>query len=427
VDGNGNIYITGYFNGTSDFDPGLGVANLTSAGREDIFISKLDANGNYLWVKGMGGSEVDQGYSIAVDREGNVYTTGYFQGTADFDPGPDIADLVSAGGADSAGRNDIFISKLDSNGNYVWAKAVGGAAGFDEGRDIALDEDGNVYTTGIFYGTADFDPGPSTANLISAGYIDIFVSKLDADGNYIWAKGMGEVHTDVGSGIAVDGGGNVYTTGYFYGTVDFDPGPGIANLISAGGYDGFVSKIDTNGNYLWAKDVGGISSDFGTSVAVDEDRNVYIMGLFGGIVDFDPSLGTANLSTGGIFVSKLDSSGNYLWANAIGGTGLKSATGITDGVFGKGIAVDVRGNVYTTGLFYGTADFDSGPGMYNLTAAGEYDILISKLGDPHTVTFNGNGGSGSMSNQVADSLTALTTNTFIRPGYTFSGWNTAGL
>jgi putative cell wall-binding protein len=171
VDAAGNVHTTGSFEGTVDFDPGSGVSNLTSAGDTDVFVSKLDADGNLVWARAFGGANFDQGFGVAVDAAGNVHTTGRFAGTADFDPGSGVANLTSAG------IDDVFVSKLDSAGNLVWAHAFGGTS-FDEGRGVAVDAAGNVHTTGWFVGTADFDPGSGVANLTSAGSADVFVSKL---------------------------------------------------------------------------------------------------------------------------------------------------------------------------------------------------------------------------------------------------------
>src|SRR6185295_9735200 len=221
VDGAGNVYTTGSFDGTADFDPGPGTYNLTTAGVGDIFISKLDASGNFLWAKQIGGTTYDYGYSIAVDSVGNVYTTGYFDDTADFDPGPGTYNLTTAGSA------DIFVSKLDNSGNFIWAKQMG-ATQADFGYAITVDVNGYVYTTGEFNGTVNFDPGPGIFNLIST-YPEIFISKLDASGDFVWAKQLGGTGEDKGYSIAVDESGNVYSTGYFKDTADFDPGTGIYN------------------------------------------------------------------------------------------------------------------------------------------------------------------------------------------------------
>jgi len=366
TDASGNVYTTGYFEGTVDFDPGAGIFNLTSAGQSDIFISKLDASGNFVWAKKMGGTSYDYGYSITTDASGNVYTTGYFQGTVDFDPGPGTFNLTSAG------QSDIFISKLDASGNFVWAKQIGGTS-YDECYSITTDASGNVYTTGYFQGTVDFDPGAGIFNLTSAVNRDIFISKLDASGNFVWAKKMDGHGHNIGHSITTDASGNVYTTGYFSGTADFDPGAGIFNLTSAGNYDIFISKLDASGNFVWAKKMGGTSDDIARSITTDASGNVYTTGYFQGTVDFDPGTGTFNLTSAGqsdIFISKLDASGNFVWAKQMGGV---------SGDEGYSVTTDASGNVYTTGYFSGTVDFDPGAGIFNLTSAGNADIFISKL------------------------------------------------
>jgi hypothetical protein len=372
VDAGGNVYSTGVFYGTADFDPGPGTYNLTPAGANDLFISKLDNGGNFVWARGMGGSSFDVGsydvgYAVAVDAGGSVYTAGVFSGTADFDPGPGTYNLTSAGG------NDGFVSKLDNGGNFVWARQLGGSSG-DYGLAVAVDAGGNVYTTGTFAGTADFDPGGGTHNLTSAGDYDIFISKLDNAGNFVWARGLGEISLDQGQAVAVDAGGNVYTVGDFRGTVDFDPGPGTYNLTSAGTDDVFISKLDNDGNFVWAGQLGGIFSDAGIGVAVDAGGNVYTTGYFSNAVDFDPGPGTYNLTSAGegdVFISKLDNVGNFAWALRWGGISEDE---------GFGVAVDTGGNVYATGAFGDTVDFDPGPGTYNLTSPGLSSIFISKLG-----------------------------------------------
>ncbi|MCB0410357.1 MAG: SBBP repeat-containing protein [Flavobacteriales bacterium] len=171
VDDSGNVYTTGYFIGTGDFDPGTGIANLTSTGIQDVFVQKLDASGNFLWAKSFGSNSSDYGQSITVDASGNVYTTGYFNGTGDFDPGADTTNLTSSGGY------DIFVQKIDGSGNFKWAKSFGGSL-YEYGWSITVDASGNVYTTGHFEGTVDFDPGADTANLTSVGNNAVFVHKL---------------------------------------------------------------------------------------------------------------------------------------------------------------------------------------------------------------------------------------------------------
>jgi hypothetical protein len=379
--GSGNVYTTGGFNGTVDFNPGAPVFNLTSAGGIDIFISKSDSSGNFVWAKAIGGTGWDQGICTTIDPSGSgyVYTTGNFQGIVDFDPGAGIFNLTSIG------PNDFFISKLDSSGNFIWAKQMGGTdAASSSSIAIAPSGSSDVYTTGSFYGTIDFDPGPGVFNLTSTGNSDIFISKLDSSGNFLWAKGMegtGAISYDRGVSIAVDpaGSGSLYTTGQFQETIDFDPGVGVFNLTSSGhSYDIYICKLDSSGNFLWAKQMGGTDSDWGQSVAIDPEGNsVYTIGTFEGTVDFDPGAGIFNLTSVGFldtFISKLDSSGNFTWVKVIGGVSYE---------YGESITIDPAGSgdIYTTGTFQDTVDFDPGTGVFILTTGGigDPDIYISKL------------------------------------------------
>ncbi|MDB5191577.1 MAG: hypothetical protein JWQ96_1140 [Segetibacter sp.] len=369
VDASGNVFTTGYFTGTTDFDPGAGTTNLTSSGEGDGFISKLNASGNFVWAIRFGSNEDDRGQSITVDASGNVYLTGYFSGTVDFDPGAGVTNLSTSSGY------EIFVLKLDGAGNLTWAKKMGDDFGYDYGRGIAVDGSGNVYTTGQFNGPeADFNPGAATFNLASNnGSDDVFVSKLDATGNFVWAVAFGSPDFDRGTSIGVDASGNVYTTGFFSTTADFDPGAGTSNLTSAGSSDVFISKLSSAGTFVWARRMGGTGGDVSNDLALDASGNVHTTGYFLGTVDFDPNAGTANLTAAGnadIFVSKLDAAGNYVWAKNLGGTSFDN---------GNSIALDGSGNVYTTGGFSGTADFDPGAGTTSLTSAGSADIFISKL------------------------------------------------
>lgn len=366
VDASGNVYTSGGFQGTVDFDPGPGTFTLASLGSNDMFISKFDASGNFVWAKRIGGTLSDFASSITLDGSGNVYTTGYFQGTVDFDPGPGTFTLVSAGSF------DVFINKLDASGNFVWAKRIGDTSS-DIGNSITVDASGNVYTTGFFNGTVDFDPSLSTFTLVSAGSSDIFISKLDATGNFVWAKRIGGTSSDSGSSITVDASGNVYTTGIFQATVDFDPGAGTFNLVSAGADDIFISKLDINGDFVWAKKMGGSSIDIVSSIAKDASGNIYTTGYFEGTVDFDSGPSTFTLTSAGAedyFISKLDINGDFVWAKKMGGTSYDN---------GGSVAIDGSGDVYTTGAFNGTVDFDPGIGTFTLASAGSNDIFVSKL------------------------------------------------
>ncbi|HRP59930.1 MAG TPA: hypothetical protein PK833_06535, partial [Vicingus sp.] len=186
-----------------------------------------------------------------------------------------------------------FISKLNSAGNFLWAKRMGGIDDGDGAYSITTDNIGNVYTTGVFYNTVDFDPGTSTYNLTSQGWEDIFISKLDANGNFVWAKSMGGTSWDMGYSIAIDNSGNVYTSGSFMGNVDFDPGIGTFNFNSGGFTHTFISKLDANGTFMWAYNMGGANIN---SLTIDNSDNIVTTGWYMDNVDFDPDTSTYYLS-----------------------------------------------------------------------------------------------------------------------------------
>lgn len=368
VDASGNIYTTGIFSSTVDFDPGPGVFNLTAAGGVDAFVAKYSSSGTFVWAKSLGGSSGngEYGKSIAIDASGNVYSTGYFDGPTDFDPGPGTFTL------NSSGATDIYISKLDNSGNFVWAKNLGGSSS-DVSYSIKTDPSGNVYTIGTFSLSADFDPGPGSFSLTSNGFLDFFISKLDALGNFVWAKGIGgSIGNDEGFALTIDASGNSFATGYYAGTVDFDPGPSIFNMTSTNG-DLFVLKLNSAGNFVFSKDIGGSAIAIGLDITLDVSGNIYTTGEFQGTIDFDPSASSFTLSANGnydVLISKLDAIGNFVWAKSFGGTFLEK---------GNSIRTDVLGNVYTGGFYNLSCDFDPGPGTFSLTSTGGADAFISKL------------------------------------------------
>ena len=293
ADASGNVYTTGSFRDSFDFDPGTTRFAMTSLGEADIFISKLDASGKFVWAKKIGGIKTEAGYAIALDGNGNIYITGGFQGTVDFDPGTGVKSLTAGGTT-----MDIFVAKFDPSGNLSWAKSIGGVTNTtDYGSSIAADASGNVYTTGFFYATVDFDPDAPVVNLSSSGNSDVFILKLDATGKFAWAKNIGSSSADAARSISVDGAGNVYTTGSFTGTADFDPGSTESKLTSAGGTDIFISKLDASGKFVWAKNMGGSSDEEGTSIVVNASGISYTIGRFAATADFDPGTGTTNLTS----------------------------------------------------------------------------------------------------------------------------------
>lgn len=370
-DASDNVYSTGYFSGTVDFDAGPGVSNLTSAGAYDIFIKKNDNNGNLVWVKRIGAVNNDVAFDIDLDPVNNVYLTGYFQGTAvDFDPGAGTTNLNSGGAANGG----IFVLKLDLNGNYSWAVHMGGAS-FDQGYSLTVDNTGAVYTTGIFQGTVDFDPGAGTFNLTSSGaFNDVFVSKLSSSGAFIWAASFTGPEADAAYAIDLDGSNNVYISGNFRSTVDFDPGAGTFNLNSSGSKDIFVCKLDLGGAFQWAKKIGGTYDEDANAILVD-GSSLYIAGKYQFACDFDPGAGLVYQGNNGgddAFLCKLDLNGNYTWVKSWGSNFGDAATCIS---------IDGLTNIYVGGFIAGTTDFNpSNAGTYNIIhAATDRDAFILKL------------------------------------------------
>jgi hypothetical protein len=246
IDNSGNQIMTGYFKGTVDFDPGAGTSTLVSAGREDIFIQKLDPEGNLVWVARMGDYSTDQGREVVTDASGNIYVTGYFWGTIDADPGPGTFFL-------SQNRMTSMVLKIAPDGNLIWAKQYGaGDMGHAYAYGLAVDNNLNVITCGAFYGKVDFDPGAGTLYLTPpSGVTDGFLHKLDADGNFVYVKQISGSGTKSLLHLETDAGGNIYMSGYFTETVDFNPDRKLKNnLTSFGSLDVFVEKFTPAGHFI---------------------------------------------------------------------------------------------------------------------------------------------------------------------------------
>ena len=332
-----------------------------------IVVNSVQAQPDLIWVKNIGGTGYDGAYAMTADDNENIYITGYFSNIVDFNTGVGVENLVSKGGT------DVFVAKYDKNGQFLWAKSFGGT-GFDLGVNIALDNSNNVYVTGFFLNSVDFDPGIGINNITSLGQKDMFISKFTSNGSYEWTKRIGGSRSIDPRSIVIDDNDNIYTTGYFEGTIDFDPNIGIQNLIATVGTDVFVSKFDAMGNYIWAKQLGGTSHEDGFSIAIDNAGNVLLTGTYRETMDFDPNIGVYNMSGTGILATpyclKLDPNGDFLWAVQFKGSNHSLATGL---------ATDNVGNVYLAGKFQYTTDFNPGAPVSNLSSSGNYDGYLCKL------------------------------------------------
>lgn len=360
---NNYLYITGIYSNGCDFDPGVGT-DIHAAQQGDIFILKKDTLGNQLTLVTLGGSEFDWGNAITVDDDGNIYVAGDFGGTVDFDPSASIYNLTALNQADA------FVLKLDPTGNFIWAKQFSGH-NYENGRNITLDGVGNVYISGTFYDTTDFDPGPGNYTLDGPG---AFFVKLNPDGDFVWAKQvkMNTFGNVFANSLVLDHNNNIYSTGSFKNTVDFDTGPGNYSLTSFGGLDVYVLKLDSMGNLEWVDQFGDISEDRGMSLVIDDSANIYVTGRFRGAVDFDPGPSTFMLDSGKVFLMKLDSSNHFVWAKQF-----IIQTSAGGDAFPLSLFIDYSGNLINVGHFdFVASDFDPGPGTYILDPAGVYNGYI---------------------------------------------------
>jgi hypothetical protein len=318
VDAAGAVCVAGSFGGTADFDPGAGVDSHISVGGLDAYVSMFDTSGNFIWARTWGGTafmyDGDVSNGVALDTTGNVYVAGYYQNTVDFDPGAGVDNHISNG------QEDMFLVKYDGTGNYVWGKTWGGGSvQTDWATDVAVDSSGRVYVGGLFGEVSpqitDFDPGAGVDNHSSIGFIDCSLSQFDTAGNFVWARTWGGPYNDFAYGVAVDSAGEAYITGYFFSTaIDFDPGPGDATVNNNGSYDGYVSKFDAAGNFVWVRTIGDLGFDYAQDVAVDSTGTSFVTGMFNGTVDFNPgALVDAHTSNGGndAYVVKYPPNGNW--------------------------------------------------------------------------------------------------------------------
>ncbi len=331
------------------------------------------------WSLKGGGDSTDLAYAIAVDDSGNVYYAGYYTGTASLDP---------SGGSSftSSGGRDAFLAKFDSSGTYQWAIDMKGG-GDDQITALVLDGNGHPVVAGDF--EQDLDLNGQT--FLGFGNSDMFLAKYDGSGNLTWSGQLGGSNPEYATSLALDPSGDIFLTGYFAGTSDFDPSSGSsADLTSYGSADAFLAKYDPSGNYLNAEKLGGPDNDYGASVATDGNGNAYLTGFFKGTAEFDPSGSSSTLTSGGsrdVFVAKYNASIGLSWVKRMGGN---------DDDVGRSIESDSSGLVSLTGSFKGDIDLKPSSGGFGpYTSKGQNDIFVAGFSANGNI-FMGNtmGGSG---------------------------------
>ncbi len=409
TDERGNVYTAGIF------QPDTMVLQINNQPRklgavlsDDAFITKQDANGNFLWAVNFGGTGSDYANAIAVDHEGSVYVTGYFTETADFNPASPGTHVFTSPKSGKRFTSDFYVCKYDSAGIFQWVRVMGNS-GDDQGTGLSFDKvTQTLVVTGDFYGTVDLGFGNSpSVPLTSAGENDAFVLKLDPAGNTVWAGQLGGADYEWGTGVATDAKGDIYLTGNYTGPGDYNPDPNADFQLSFSGvWDFYVCKLDAAGNFIWAKGIGGRSEDLSRGIALDTAGNVHVAGIYRDTVNFNPN-GTYKLAANGdgfgnggdIFILKLTSDGDFAWAGSVG-----SADADDDA---NGISVDKSGNVFVTGYFQGQrADFDPGPAaadtFYYDTYKGNADSYILKLSRDGKFNWAMHMGSGSVGYAVTN-------------------------
>lgn len=366
VSSDGSSYVLGEFSGTADFDPGTPMFMMDS-GDGNVFVVKLDATGTFAWAKQFG-----QAYATAieVDSDGNAYITGSFYNTAaDFDPGPPVVNLAAYGG---------YVLKLSPSGNFAWVRLLGGPVMIV--RDMAIDSLGNSVITGNFQGDIDFDPGIDTLEIASVGGDDAFVSKLSSNGDLVWAVALGGLGNEDGLSAATDADGNTYVGGYFQDTADFDTGPSTFELFAVGGGDAYVWKLNAQGELDWAISMGGTASNYSdaTTGLTYSNGQLIAAGTFTTSGDFDPSAGTAILSSSGgvdLFVTRLTTGGLFNGVSQIGGW--------EGNEFCNRVVSTPSGDILLSGNFQGSVDFDPGAADATLSTgtSGQFVCKWNAVGD----------------------------------------------
>lgn len=363
LDDSGCILLTGYLEGGADFDPGPGVHTLIARGMFGAFVAKYSPDGDLIWANVISGipNGGAVGSCIQADQFQNVYVGGHYRDTVDFNPDSSARlQLVSAG------KYDAFLLKLDAGGRFCWAVSAGGDQD-DAAVGLALDANGYLYLGGMFSGRADLHPGTDTVFLQSKEAYDAFVMKLDTSGVFKWVKGMHGSGDNYPTAMAADSIGNVYVAGIFHGQTDFNPDPAKTYLLSAPGQqrEAFVAKLDMQGGFLWAVQVGGTAWDIISSIALGPALDVYATGTFQGTADFNPDsahqklLSATGQSAG--FILKLNNSGQYVWA-----IGVQSSIYMVGG----GLALDGQ-RLYMNGSCRGEVDFDPDTGTFRLNSVFE--------------------------------------------------------
>lgn len=346
IDGDnlGNMYVTGMFSRNINF--GNGVTLNAGISDDDVFVAKFDANGTCLWAKMGTGNATDYGNEINLTSDNKVLTIGFANRGITFD------NIILSNSTNYA----MFVSKHNSNGVLEWAKLFS-ATDEVSGRGISSDANGNALITGTFKGTLTLGTTSLTATSANG---DIFVAKLDANGNTLWAEKFGQTGENYARGIDSDSEGNIYISGVYDTQITF----GSFNLNSNGQKDIFLVKFGANGNVIWAKTIGSTGNDEGCEIEVNTNGNIFFTGSYTRALTLNGESFTAK-GLRDVFVAKVDKNGSFLWQKTMGSSqdDVNYAIGLNR----------TNENVVTVGTFAGTF----AQGSQSVTSLGSYDSYIS--------------------------------------------------
>lgn len=372
----GNLYLGGGFEGSVDFDPTAGLAVLNSTGNQDGYVAKFSASGLLLWARRFGGPAKDAVADVAVDAAQNVYAAGTFAGQADAlpIPGPTI---LSDGAA-----SDGFLLALDAGGTVRYALPIGGTQQ-DSAGAVGVSPAGVVTVAGTFRGSADFARNAIPVQVASQGGADVFLASYSSAGVLIRTLDIGGLADQAlaPGGLTVDATGGAAVLGTFAGATDFNPSPAIVSRTSIGATDVYLARFDANGVFLSVATIGGTGSATPVGLVLDASGDAVITGAFSGALDFDPSVGTAALTSLGtagatdIFAARYTATGSFLWVSRMG----ESTSAADRKNSGSAVAVDPLGNLLLVGRFFGAPDLDPGSSAFRFTSFGDADGFVVKL------------------------------------------------
>lgn len=371
VESDGEIYVTGFYQGTTDFDPGVGENILTAIGDADIFIAKYSGDFTLQWVKRIGyAGRLSGGEKLVLGNDGAIYVTGYFGGVCDFNP-----DDIAVNNLTSLGTDDAFIAKYSNSGDYIFALGIGGTS-TDRGYGICVTNDNTIFATGKFSQSADLNPDLTEENIYATGgsLSGTYMASYSSTGEFLWAHELDVPWYGSGRSVVTDNTGNVYFAGTFLGEVDFNMDDVASNPDTTLGYVGYLVKYLYDGTYVWHALVEGTAVVDCYDVSLDKLGGVNICGFHAGETDFNYASGAAYVLTAdgtNNFVANYSTSGVFKWAFQIYGTTSGVAYCSTN---------DNVGDLYVTGWIKGTGDFNPDPGITDtiVWSGGEGDFFLAK-------------------------------------------------